>query len=64
MLIVKATFTLFIEDYRFHKQTSVGSWLCRIQFVYELILIHLLFSIIDNIFVRYRNSLSFSSCCL
>lgn len=60
---VQGHITSFIEEEGFHEQTSVGNVFCRILFVYELIFIFLLFSVIDNIFVRYRHRLGFSSGC-
>lgn len=55
--------TIVFEEVGFNKQTSVGGVLCRIQFVYELILVCSLFILIDNIFVWYRHRLSFSFKC-
>lgn len=42
--------TVITDKVGFHKQTSVG-YVCRIQFVYMLILICVLFILINNIFV-------------
>lgn len=55
--------TVVIDKVGFHKQTSVGSLLCRIQFVYVLKVISGLFILIDNVFVRYRHRHSFSFDC-